>query len=232
MKPRVLELGSYIAPAYAGMILAEQGFDVVKCTLDARDPIHSLHMGDELWRWINAGKQVRNEHARDALQRRLSAYDLVVDNFRASTLARWDIIPKQLAVEHHVAWVSLRPEIGERSFDVVAQAQAWADFGGFLDFYIGDTTAGLWLAFKLLAMWARGEVGHRVIPHATALAKLVEGELVVDRPSGAHPFDAERYGNDGANALVEHRGTMTVEPVRDRAWRLKNLRHINGRLIL
>jgi hypothetical protein len=60
---RILELGNYVVPAYAGMILAEQGHAVTKWT-NGRDPILSLNRGDELWRWINHGKRTEDRHPR------------------------------------------------------------------------------------------------------------------------------------------------------------------------
>jgi hypothetical protein len=60
MKPlRVLELGNFVVPAYAGMILAEQGASVEKWTND-RDPILGCRSGIALWEWINHGKTLVN----------------------------------------------------------------------------------------------------------------------------------------------------------------------------
>ena len=52
---RVLELGNYVVPAYAGMILAEQGAEVQKWT-NGKDPILGCRSGADLWAWINHGK--------------------------------------------------------------------------------------------------------------------------------------------------------------------------------
>jgi len=65
MQPlRVLELGNYVVPAYAGMILAEQGHAVEKWT-NGKDPILDCHRGGELWAWINHGKRVVMRHPRE-----------------------------------------------------------------------------------------------------------------------------------------------------------------------
>src|SRR6202042_2619209 len=98
---RILELGNYVVVGYAGMILAEQGHAVVKWTND-RDPILSLNRGDELWRWINHGKRLEGRHpgilAADWDQVFwLEPPDIVLDNLRPETLARWGIDPGEIA---------------------------------------------------------------------------------------------------------------------------------------
>jgi hypothetical protein len=52
---RVLELGTGVLPAYAGMILAEQGHHVVKWT-HGKDPVLDLNHGRELWSWSVTGR--------------------------------------------------------------------------------------------------------------------------------------------------------------------------------
>jgi hypothetical protein len=64
---KVLEIGSYVSVAYAGMLLAEQGHTVEKWTQAGRDPILGLRSGDALWAWINHGKTVVDKHARRSL---------------------------------------------------------------------------------------------------------------------------------------------------------------------
>lgn len=246
---RILELGNYVVPAYAGMILAEQGHEVVKWT-NGRDPLLKLHRGDELWAWINQGKTLKPRDAqwlahtlarwaeRDAvfdavLNVRRMTPDIIIDNFLPGTLARWGIDPAALAEQYGIVWVSMRGEDGARSFDVVAQARAWGDFGEWIECWIGDTSGGLWVAFKALAMHARGKSGHFVLGQASCLAKLVEGELVIDEPRwrhGGNPFEVETYRMDDAGAEVEFKGETVREPRRDRAWRLANLWHENGRI--
>jgi hypothetical protein len=224
---RILELGSYVAPAYAGMILAEQGHAVTKW-IYGPDPIEQLRGGDALWSWINYGKRIIHRSARfvpDAL----GDFDAVLDNFRPGTLARFALDPARLAATAGVRWVSLRADIGDVSFDAVAQMRAWGNHAPYLPFYIGDTTAGLWLAFKLLAGSAPG---HYTVMQAAALAKLVEGENVVrvERDGQRVPWDvAEEYRYSADGVTVSHRGVTYREPPRDDDWRWNNLRHLNGR---
>jgi hypothetical protein len=232
MTRRILELGSYIVPAYAGMILSEQGFTVEKWWSDS-DPVLGLRRGDELWDWLNHNKTMRrNVHAESVLDLEPGDVVGVIDNIRASTWQRWGVDPAEQAHRLKVPWVSMRADVGERSFDAIAQARAWMEHAPYLPFYVGDTTGGLWVAFKLLAQL--GRPGHYPIYQASCLAKLVEGELIVDEQrSGAPPWDAPgSYGADESGARVEYRGEVLVEPVRDRAWKLKHLRHENGRLLV
>ena len=220
----ILELGSYVAPAYAGMILAEQGHTVTKWSTD--DPIHHLNRGPELWAWINEGKSVETRHAADVRDLEPGQVDIVLDNFRAATWERWGIDPADLASQIGVTWVSLRADDDQRSFDVIAQARAWGNMGH-LPFYIGDTAAGLWLAFKALC----APQGHHVIRQAACLAKLVEGELVTPRGPDNPWDDPDNYGWFD-QATVIFKGEYISEPARDDEWRRSHLAHRNGRYVI
>ncbi len=227
---RVLELGNYIAPAYAGMILGEQGHYVQKWVNEPNtDPVFDLYRGDELWSWLNADKEIVARHPIEVKHTR--RFDVVIDNFKPSTLATWHIDPAKIAIEHNLVWVSLRSEVGETSFDILAQARSTAEYGPYIPFYIGDTSAGLWMAFKATAMRIPG---HYVIGHASCLQKLVEGELIIDEPRNGIrvPWDRDAYFYDGNEAIVEYRGKQFVEPTRDREWKLDHLWHKNGRITI
>jgi len=229
---RVLELGNYIIPAYAGMVLAEQGHDVEKWVLSSTDPIHGLKDGEKLWQWINAGKRLVERHVSDVTTHLPPDVDIVIDNLRPSTLRRFGIDPARLASSHGLRWVSMRSEQGEVSFDIIAQARAWRRFSPWVPFYIGDTAAGLWLAFKALAA---PTPGHFVLGHASCLAKLVEGELVcdVERDARSVPWDRDAYGLDEqGRACVQYRGQTYIEPPRSRAWQWDNLWHRAGRMVI
>jgi hypothetical protein len=225
---RVLELGQYIVPAYAGMVLAEQGHHVTKWTGLKPDPIEDLIRGDELWAWINHRKWLWQSHARQVEDLDPGDVDIIIDNFRADAWARWNIDPADQALRLGITWVSMRDDLDERSFDAIAQARAWGDHIGVVPVYLGDTTGGLWLAFKALAAMAHGP-GHHIVRQAAALAKLVEGEGVVVRVRDGvrTPFDPPgTYGLDeNGDARVIFRGETIAEPMRDEFWRREHLRH-------
>lgn len=157
---------------------------------------------------------------------------MVIDNFRPETLARWGVDPAALAARHGWVWVSVRSEVPGRCFDVVAQARSWMEYAPWVPFYVGDTAAGLWAAFKALAMHAAGRPGHYPIGQASVMQKLVEGELLVDveRRPGVVPWDRDAYGFSGGLARVDYKGEQVREPVRDRGWKLAHLWHDGGRI--
>jgi hypothetical protein len=246
---RVLELGSYVSVAYAGMILAEQGHQVTKWInpdpTKVGDPILGLRGGLALWRWINHGKTTVGRDVREVEELQAGQWDVVLDNVRLATWWRWGIDPAAVAERAGVVWVSLRaddaaPESRRwdpeaRSFDALAQARAWGDHIGYVPAYLGDTSAGLWLAFKALA----APVGHHVVYQATALAKLVEGEGVVTpaRNGSSTPWDEPgTYGRDpdrpGGGVRVLYRGETYTEPFRGEEWRREHLRHQDGRYVI
>jgi hypothetical protein len=135
-----------------------------------------------------------------------------------------------------VTWVSLRDDFDGRGFDALAQARAWGDHVGYVPTYIGDTSAGLWMAFKALAAHEHGDSGHHVLRQGACLAKLVEGEAVVEtKRNGEHPpWDAPgTYGPDGDEGVaVDFKGERIVEPFRDEAWRREHLDHRGGRYVV
>ncbi len=235
---KVLELGSYILPAYAGMVLAEQGYEVTKWTNPAgdTDPVQGLHRGGELWEWINFRKSLQQRHVRDVTALHAGDVDLVVDNIRSAAWDRWDIDPALEAKRLGVPWVSMRDEFDGRSFDAVAQARALMEHGDYQPYYIGDTSGGLWLAYKAIVLVQQGAVGHHILRQSSCLAKLVEGELVVAAPraNGHSAWDVPgTYGSDGEGVKVLYRGEPVVEPTRDHAWKMANLHHDGtGRIII
>lgn len=220
---RVLELGSYLSVAYAGMLLAEQGHEVTKWVSATPDPILGLFKGQELWDWVNTGKTVLERHAAE-VGLTGDRFDVVIDNIRASTWEKWDVDPAATAAYLDLRWVSLRDDFDGRSFDAVAQARAWGDHVGYIPTYIGDTTAGLWMAFKA----ATASQGHHILRQAACLAKLVEGELVVtaDRDGAVPPWDERgTYGPDGMGVSVLFKGEWVREPYRNQEWRRQHLDH-------
>ena len=230
---RVLELGNYVVPAYAGMVLTEQGHQVVKWT-NYKDPLFDNRQGDELWAWLNAGKTVLARDARELTGEWdvvLPGWkpDVVLENFRASTLASWGIDPVEMADRYGVRWVAMRDELGGRSFDLIAQARSWLEYAPWVPFWVGDTCAGLWMAFKAMAS---SEPGYFQLGQASCMQKLVEGELILERPDtpGRVPWETEPYHVDDSEAIVQYKGQTQREPIRSREWKLAHLWHESGRI--
>jgi hypothetical protein len=214
------------------MILAEQGAAVQKWT-NGKDPILGCRSGADLWAWINHGKTLLDRPVA-SLPGDPPSVDIVIDNFRPATLAGWGVDPAALAERHGWVWVSMRSEVGERSFDLIAQARSTAADFGHIAFWLGDTAGGLWVAFKALAMHAAGRPGHYVLGQASCLQKLVEGELCVERPEplpgNVVPWDPDPYRMCDGAAVVEYKGDRMEEPIRSREWKLANLWHVKGRM--
>lgn len=226
---KILELGNYIAPAYAGMILAEQNYYVEKW-FNKKDPILQLNQGNELWQWINYKKKLIDKLVQSNIAD-ITKFDIVIDNFKPSTLQKWGINPQAIASEHNIVWVSLRSEINELSFDILAQCRSWLEYCDYIPFYVGDTTAGLWLAFKALAAQ---KPNHYQIGHASSMQKLVEGELIIncDRNKNCVPWDKEAYYFQNGFAHIQYKCERITEDVKDKNWKLKNLWHNQGRIII
>jgi hypothetical protein len=226
---RALELGSYIAPAYAGMALAEQGVEVTKWYRQD-DPILDLRDGEQLWEWINHGKRLECRHPRELTN--LTDWHIVVDNMRPAALQKAGLDPPELARRDRAVWVSIRADVGDTSFDIIAQARSWMEYGPWMPLYLGDTCAGLWAAFKALAARASCSWGHHVIGHAACLQKLVEGELVLDPPRDGKRiyWDRDPYYAEDGHAIVGYRDRRYCEPVRDREWKLAHFPHEGGRI--
>lgn len=219
---RVIELGNYIAPAYAGMLLSEQGHEVRKW-VNGKDPILTLNRGADLWAWINYGKRIEYRAPSDILD--ITDCDAIIDNFKPSTLAKWNIDPQQIAQDKKLIWVSIRSEVDEVSFDILAQARSWMEYADHIPFYVGDMAAGLWTAFKVTACTTSG---HYVIGHASCMQKMVEGELMIDRTK----WDTDEYRFHDGQATVSYRGERYTETPKDRDWKLKYLNHRNGRIVI
>lgn len=220
---RILEVCRYVAPAYAGMILAEQGHEVVKWILP-REPILELAHGDVIWDWINHGKQLEQIGQRRMEQ--APGFDAILTNLRSADV-------QMIAQQTGATVIKLVPTATDMSFDVVAQVQAWGDFCPWLPFWIGDTAAGLWMAFKALSA-PKGAACE--MQHAAALAKLVECELLeVNRNRSANktPWESKKhYGIDKKGAVVKYHQSLFREHVKDFSWKKANIPNINGRIII
>ena len=93
---------------------------------------------------------------------------------------------------------------------------------------------GLWVAFKALSMCLGKKPGHYALGQASVLQKLVEGELLVERPEpllgNVVPWDPDPYFMNELAAVVEYKGERMEEPIRSREWKLANMWHEEERM--
>jgi crotonobetainyl-CoA:carnitine CoA-transferase CaiB-like acyl-CoA transferase len=103
---RILDISSVIAGPLSATLLADFGADVLKIELPrAGDPIRSLppHKdGVALWsKVVNRNKRgitldLRRAEGRELLERLLPKFDVLIENFRSGTLAKWGLDASRL----------------------------------------------------------------------------------------------------------------------------------------
>ncbi len=107
---RVLELGSFIAGPFAGQLLGDLGAEVIKVEPPVvGDPMRAWGVtvdGRSLW-WpaIARNKKsvvvdLRADAGRDLIRRLAGTVDIVIENFKPGTLARWGLDYATLAAAH------------------------------------------------------------------------------------------------------------------------------------
>jgi crotonobetainyl-CoA:carnitine CoA-transferase CaiB-like acyl-CoA transferase len=171
---RVIELGTFISAPFAATLLADFGADVIKIELpDQGDPMRTLGLyppgGDSSYWWSQMGRNkrsvaldIRTPEGRDIIGRLIETADILIENFRPGTLARWGMTPEWLKER--------RPDIIVVHISGYGQDGPWRDVPGFdrnaqafsgLVYVTGekemapqqaglpvcDYTAGLWAAF-------------------------------------------------------------------------------------
>lgn len=137
---RVVEAAQMVAGPLAGMIMAEQGADVIKVELPdgVGDRMRFLgsRRGDmgALYHAVNRGKRsivLDSKHAagRAALRRLVATADVFVQNFRPGTAERLGLGPDELLAERpELVYASVSgfgptgPRSGEKVYDYVIQA--------------------------------------------------------------------------------------------------------------
>ena len=107
---RVLELGSFIAGPFAGQLLGDLGAEIIKIeTPGAGDPMRAWGVtidGRSLW-WpaIARNKQsvavdLRTDRGHDLVRDLVGHVDIVIENFKPGTLAKWGLAYDALAVRN------------------------------------------------------------------------------------------------------------------------------------
>lgn len=171
---RVIELGTFISAPFAATLLADFGADVIKIELPGQgDPMRTLGAyppdGDSSYWWSQMGRNkrsvaldIRQLEGLAILGQLLETADILVENFRPGTLAKWGATPEWLAAR--------RPDLIVVHISGYGQDGPWRDVPGFdrnaqafsgLVYVTGeksmapqqaglpvcDYTAGLWAAF-------------------------------------------------------------------------------------
>ena len=74
----------------------------------------------------------------------------------------------------------------------------------------------------------------QVIYQASAMQKLVEGEFIYtpDRNRNQIPWDNEPYEFKDGKAIVQYKNKTYEESIKNTEWKLKHLKHINGRITI
>ncbi|MFL6125285.1 CaiB/BaiF CoA transferase family protein [Actinophytocola sp.] len=136
---RVLELGSFIAGPFAGQLLADYGAEVIKIEPPRTgDPMRRWGItkdGESLW-WpaIARNKKsvtvdLRGERGQRLVRDLVSNCDVVLENFRPGTMARWGLSYESLravnpgvVVVHVSGFGQTGPSAGHAGFGSVAEA--------------------------------------------------------------------------------------------------------------
>ncbi len=140
---RVLDLSRVLAGPFATQMLADLGADVVKVEAPWGDDTRGwgppfVDLGGEqaaaYYASCNRGKRsiaidARDDAGRVEIERLIAAADVVVENFRVGTLARWGMAPADL-VERHPRLIicsitgfgQTGPRAAEPGYDVALQA--------------------------------------------------------------------------------------------------------------
>lgn len=103
---KVLEMGSLIAGPFSTRILADFGAEVIKIELPKKgDQIRNwrvLHEGTSLWWYVQSRNKktisldCRTEEGMEITKKLLKDCDVLVENFRPGTIAKWGLTPERL----------------------------------------------------------------------------------------------------------------------------------------
>lgn len=183
---RVIELGSFIAGPYCGQLLADMGADLVKFEDPGKgDPMRQWGFakkdGASVW-WPVIGRNkksvtvdLRKPGGQAILRRLLAEADVLLENFRPGTLEKWGLtvealqaINPRLIVARVSGYGQYGPYAEKAGFAAVAEAiGGMRIINGYPDrlptrtgLSIGDTLAGIYTAFGILAaLHRRGRDG-------------------------------------------------------------------------
>jgi formyl-CoA transferase len=204
---RVLELGSFIAGPFAGQLLGDYGAEVVKIEPPGDgDPMRRWGItrdGESLW-WpaIARNKKsvvldLRTVEGRETVRRLVAECDVVLENFRPGTLAKWGLdydrlveVNPGIIVVHVSGFGQTGPRADEAGFGSIGEAVGGVRFTtGEPDsrpsrtgISLGDSLAGLFAVIGTLAALVerrRSAIGQQVdVAIYEAVAALMESTMV------------------------------------------------------
>ena len=173
----VLDLATFIAGAYAPMVLADLGADVIKLEPHTGDPFRQFGYGFQGW---NRGKRslsldLKSDVGRETFYRLVQRADVVVDNFRVGVLERLGLSYEALhAINPRIVMVSVTangrsgPLAPLPGYDPILQARSGAmrAQGGdgqepvYYQVAISDYAAAAMAAFGAMsALYVRAQTG-------------------------------------------------------------------------
>lgn len=222
---RILDMATVLAAPFAATLCGDMGADVVKLELpQGGDSLRSLapvHEGHALfWKTANRGKKgisldVRQPEGRELFLRLIEDFDVLVENFRTGTMARWGLDLEtlysrnpRLIVLRLTGFGQTGPYAERPGFARIFEAMSgFANLTGeangppqHMNFPLGDVVSGLFGAFALSTALAERNAlprsqqrGTEIDLSATeALLRLLDPLLAEHRIAG---IDRERAGS-------------------------------------
>ncbi|MGY2487163.1 CaiB/BaiF CoA transferase family protein [Cupriavidus sp. CP313] len=202
---RILDMATVVAGPFSATLCADMGADVVKLELpDGSDPLRGLEPVTEdhalYWKVTNRGKRgisldVRTPRGREIFLRLLPQFDVLVENFRTGTLARWGLdldtlhaANPKLIVLRLTGFGQTGPDAARPGFARIFEARSgFTNLAGtaqsgpmHMNYPVGDMIAGLFGAFAIATAVAEqrarpGQRGREIDLAATeALFRLLD----------------------------------------------------------
>lgn len=148
---RVLDMATVFAGPFAAALMGDMGADVLKVEMPGvGDPLRQLgpFSGDVSLTWASSARNkrsmtldLRKPEGQEILLRLLPEYDLLIENFRPGTIARWGIpiermreANSELIVVHVSGFGQTGPHAGKAGFGTPATAYSgFAHISGYPD---------------------------------------------------------------------------------------------------
>ncbi|SPS01627.1 CaiB/BaiF CoA transferase family protein [Cupriavidus taiwanensis] len=202
---RILDMATVVAAPFSATLCADMGAEVVKLELpDGSDPLRGLEPVTKdhalYWKVTNRGKRgisldVRTPRGREIFLRLLPRFDVLVENFRTGTLARWGLdletlhaANPRLIVLRLTGFGQTGPDATRPGFARIFEARSgFTNLAGtaqsgpmHMNYPVGDMIAGLFGAFAIATAVAEqrarpGQPGREIDLAATeALFRLLD----------------------------------------------------------